>query len=153
MLNTEKDRLSSVKFSIRKKLILVFTSVILSLVLFVSVFIGYRVKKSDIASFQKNVLREMKLTERGIRIFFDNTAKILNTLSGHPDIRAADISLHSYIREKENIKSSDVLRSETELKIASLFKSIENGFPEYLEVYMGTKWGAEIGRASCRERV
>ena len=70
MLNTEKDRLSSVKFSIRKKLILVFTSVILSLVLFVSVFIGYRVKKSDIASFQKNVLREMKLTERGIRIFF-----------------------------------------------------------------------------------
>ena len=144
MLNTEKDRLSSVKFSIRKKLILVFTSVILSLVLFVSVFIGYRVKKSDIASFQKNVLREMKLTERGIRIFFDNTAKILNTLSGHPDVRAADISLHSYIREKENIKSSDVLRSETELKIASLFKSIENGFPEYLEVYMGTKWGGFV---------
>lgn len=53
MLNTEKDRLSSVKFSIRKKLILVFTSVILSLVLFVSVFIGYRVKKIGHRLFSK----------------------------------------------------------------------------------------------------
>ena len=144
MSSTQKNRLSTVKFSIRKKLILVFTSVILSLVLFVSVFVGYRVKKSDIASFQKTVLLEMKLAERGIRIFFDNTAKILNMLSEHPDVRAADVSVHSYIREKENVKSSDVLRSETELKIALLFKSIENGFPEYLEVYMGTKWGGFV---------
>ena len=37
-----------------------------------------------------------------------------------------------------------MLRSEIELKIASLFKSIETGFPEYLEVYMGTKWGGFV---------
>ena len=139
MFNKKKPRLLKVKFSIRKKLILVFTSVILLLVLFVSGFIGYQVRKSDVESFQKTILRDMKLAESGIRIFFDNTSNMLNTLSEHPYTRAADASIHSYIGEKENIKPSDIIRSETESKIALLFKSIDTGFPEYLEVYMGTK--------------
>ena len=144
MFNKKKPRLLKVKFSIRKKLILVFTSVILLLVLFVSGFIGYQVRKSDVESFQKTILRDMKLAESGIRIFFDNTSNMLNTLSEHPYTRAADASIHSYIGEKENIKPSDIIRSETESKIALLFKSIDTGFPEYLEVYMGTKWGGFV---------
>ena len=142
--NKNDDRILKVKFSIRKKLILVFASVILLLVLFVSGFIGYQVRKSDVDSFQKTILRDMKLAESGIRIFFDNTSNMLNMLSEHPYTRAADISIHSYIGEKENIKSSDISRSETESKIALLFKSIDIGFPEYLEVYMGTKWGGFV---------
>ena len=144
MFNNKRPRLLKVKFSIRKKLILVFTSVILLLVLFVSGFIGYQVRKSDVESFQKTILRDMKLAESGIRIFFDNTSNMLNTLSEHPYTRAADASIHSYIGEKENIKPSDIIRSETESKIALLFKSIDTGFPEYLEVYMGTKWGGFV---------
>ena len=144
MFNKKRPRLLKVKFSIRKKLILVFTSVILLLVLFVSGFIGYQVRKSDVESFQKTILRDMKLAESGIRIFFDNTSNMLNTLSEHPYTRAADASIHSYIGEKENIKPSDIIRSETESKIALLFKSIDTGFPEYLEVYMGTKWGGFV---------
>ena len=143
MLDNKKSSLT-VKFSIRKKLILVFASAILLLVLFVSGFIGYRVRKSDIASFQKTVLRDMKLAESGIRIFFDNTSKMLSTLSEHPHVRAADASVHSYIRERATVKASDIVRSETEAKIALLFKSIDTGFPEYLEVYMGTKWGGFV---------
>lgn len=139
MANDNKDRLLTVKFSIRKKLILVFASVILSLVLFVSGFIGYQVRKSDIDTFQTSILRDMKLAESGIRIFFNNTSNMLTTLSERPYARAADTSAHSYIGEKETIKASDIIRSETESKIALLFQSIQNSFPEYLEVYMGAK--------------
>lgn len=144
MANDNKARLLTVKFSIRKKLILVFASVILSLVLFVSGFIGYQVRKSDIDTFQTSILRDMKLAESGIRIFFNNTSNMLTTLSEHPYTRAADTSVHSYRGEKESLKASDITRSESEAKIAMLFQSIHTGFPEYLEVYMGTKWGGFI---------
>ena len=144
MPSNKKDRLLTVKFPIRKKLILVFAAVILLLVLFVSGFIGYQVRKSNITSSQKTILRDMKLAESGIRIFFDNTSNMLNMLSEHPYTRAADTSIHSYISEKNTIKSSDIIRSESESKIALLFKSIATGFPEYLEVYMGTKWGGFV---------
>jgi len=133
-----------VKFSIRRKLIAVFMSVILLLVLFVSIFIGYHVKKSDIISFQKSISHDMRLAESGIRIFFDTTSNMIKMLSEHPYVRAADPSIHSYIQEKENIKAADVVQSETESRIAMLFKSIYSGFPEYLEVYMGTKWGGFV---------
>ena len=144
MLNFNQDRLLTVKFSIRKKLILVFSTVILTLILFVSVFIGYQVRKSNISSFQKTILRDMKLAESSIRIFFDNTSKMLNMLSEHPHVRAADESLHSYRGEVKNVKPSDIIRGETESKIALLFQSISVGFPEYLEVYMGTKWSGFV---------
>ena len=144
MAHNSKNRLLAVKFSIRKKLVLVFTTAILLLVLFVSVFIGYQIRKSDIVSFQKTVLQDMRLAESGIRIFFDNTSNMLNMLSEHPYTRAADGSIHSYIGDRENVKASDITQSETELKIALLFKSIYTGFPEYLEVYMGTKWGGFV---------
>ena len=144
MLHTKQDRLLTVKLSIRKKLILVFITVILTLILFVSGFIGYQVKKSNISSFQKTILRDMKLAESGIRIFFDNTSKMLTMLSEHPYVRAADESLHSYREETESVKSADIIRSDTESKIALLFKSIDTGFPEYLEVYMGTKWSGFV---------
>lgn len=144
MAHNSESRLLTVKFSIRKKLVLVFAAVILLLVLFVSVFIGWQIRKSDIVSFQKTVLQDMRLAESGIRIFFDNTSNMLNMLSEHPYTRAADGSIHSYIGDRENVKASDITQSETEAKIALLFKSIYTGFPEYLEVYMGTKWGGFV---------
>lgn len=86
----------------------------------------------------------MKLAESGIRIFFDNTSKMLNTLSEHPYVRAADESIHSYRKDTKSVTSSDIIRSDTEAKIALLFKTIDIGFPEYLEVYMGTKWSGFV---------
>ena len=143
-LSTKREGLLAVKFSIRKKLIVVFTSVILTLILFVSIFIGFQIRKSNSSSFQKTISREMKLAESGIRIFFDNTSKMLNTLSEHPYVRAADESIHSYRKDTKSVTSSDIIRSDTEAKIALLFKTIDIGFPEYLEVYMGTKWSGFV---------
>ena len=143
-LSTKREGLLAVKFSIRKKLIVVFTSVILTLILFVSIFIGFQIRKSNSSSFQKTISREMKLAESGIRIFFDNTSKMLNTLSEHPYVRAADESIHSYRKDTKSVTSSDIIRSDTEAKIAQLFKTIDIGFPDYLEVYMGTKWSGFV---------
>ena len=139
MLNT--SRTLTVKFSIRKKLILIFAAVILLLVLAVTVFVGYQVKKSNVSSFQKSITRDMKLAESGIRIFFDNASNILKMLSEHRYCREADESIHTYTLDTVNVKASDTVKSETEKRLVSLFKDVYAGCPEYVEVYLGTKWG------------
>ena len=137
----EQFSVKGIHFSIRRKLILVFTTIIIALVLLVSVIIGYQVRKSNIAHFHKSIVRDMKLVENGINIFFDNTSNMLKMLSEHRYCREADASIHSYVLETENIKASETIKSETEQKLVSLFKEIYSSFPEYVEVYLGTKWG------------
>ena len=139
MLNT--NRTLTVKFSIRKKLILIFAAVILLLVLSVSIFVGYQVKKSSTSSFQKSITRDMKLAESGIRIFFDNASNILKMLSEHRYCRQADESIHTYTFDTVKVKASDTVKSETEKRLVSLFKDVYAACPEYVEVYLGTKWG------------
>ena len=139
MLNT--SRTLTVKFSIRKKLILIFAAVILLLIVSVSVFVGYQVKKSNVSSFQKSITRDMKLAESGIRIFFDNASNILKMLSEHRYCRQADESIHTYTLDTVKVKASDTVKSETEKRLVSLFKDVYAACPEYVEVYLGTKWG------------
>ena len=44
-------------FSVRKKLVLIFISIIVNLVILVSLIIGFQVKKSDMESFRGTVLK------------------------------------------------------------------------------------------------
>ena len=117
----EQFSVKGIHFSIRRKLVLVFTTIIIALVLLVSVIIGYQVRKSNIAHFHKSIVRDMKLVENGINIFFDNTSNMLKMLSEHRYCREADASIHSYVLETENIKASETIKSETEQRLVSLF--------------------------------
>lgn len=128
-------------FSVRKKLVLIFISIIVNLVILVSLIIGFQVKKSDMESFRGTVLRDMKLVENGIDLFFGNTTNVLNMLAEHPYCKAADDSINSYVNNKTDEKASDTVKSENEKRLVSLFKRVHSAFPEYVEVYLGTKWG------------
>lgn len=128
-------------FSVRKKLVLIFISIIVNLVILVSLIIGFQVKKSDMESFRGTVLRDMKLVENGIDLFFGNTTNVLNMLAEHPYCKAADDSINSYANNKTDVKASDTVKSENEKRLVSLFKRVHSAFPEYVEVYLGTKWG------------
>ncbi len=138
-MSTKNDL--KVKFPIRSKLVLLFLFVIITLIVLVSAIIGYQVYKASITNFYKTAEDDMKLIERNVELFFSNTSNMLKNLSENPYCREADISLNSYVNEKENIIISDTVKGDTEKKLISLFKRVYSSFPEYREVYLGTKWG------------
>ncbi|UTC67571.1 MULTISPECIES: methyl-accepting chemotaxis protein [unclassified Treponema] len=131
----------SVTFSIRKKLVLVFTFVILTLILLVIGIVGLQVRDSNMDQFYKNTLSNAKLVENGINLFFESKKNMLKMLAEHPDVINADESLHSHINYTKKVELVDIEKSETEQNIVDLFKRIYSAFPEYVEIFMGTKWG------------
>lgn len=56
-------------------------------------------------------------------------------------VKAADDTLHNYSAETRDINVKDTVKSKTELELVSLFKHIQAHFPEFAEVYLGTRWG------------
>ena len=128
-------------YSIRHKLVLTFTVIILLLLAAIAGIIGYVSKRNSISRFYTTASSELKHIGEGITVFFDNTKNVLNVLAEHPDVRNADSSVHRYMFDKVDIKASDTVKSETENKLVVLFKHFFTCFDEYLEVYLGTKWG------------
>lgn len=128
-------------FSIRNCLVLISTLGILLLILAVAYILGYTNRTNCIARFYANTNSELLHIEDGVKMFFDGTKKVLNILADHPDVKSADDSLYQYRLNTVNIKVSDMVKSETEKTLVSLFKHFLSRFDEYVEVYLGTKWG------------
>ncbi|MBQ9239031.1 MAG: HAMP domain-containing protein, partial [Treponema sp.] len=138
------DNTMAFAFSIRRKLTVVFSAVIIVFVFFVSVVIGYHVRKSTSNQFHSTIVQDVQLIGNSFQIFFNSNSAVLNTLAEHPYCRAADSSIHTYMQERERVRTTDVVQSETEKNIATLFRWVYSHFPEYLEVYMGTRWGGYV---------
>ena len=69
------------RFSIRYKLISIFTVSIITLIFFIITIIGFQIRKTDRERFYKNMQQNIKLIEYDINSFFDNTKYMLRMLS------------------------------------------------------------------------
>ncbi|MGI5058411.1 HAMP domain-containing methyl-accepting chemotaxis protein [Treponema pectinovorum] len=128
-------------FSLRKKLLIIFTVIIFSLVNLVSFIIGYQTKKANVNNFRESSLRDMKLFDRNIELFFNTASNVLNMLSEHEYCKEAYGNLNSYINTTQKTKVSSTLKTQQEIRLRNLFKEVTASFPDYVEVYMGTTQG------------
>ncbi|WP_147615427.1 HAMP domain-containing methyl-accepting chemotaxis protein [Treponema pectinovorum] len=136
-LKAKKEKI----FSLRKKLLIIFTVIIFSLVNLVSFIIGYQTKKANVNNFRESSLRDMKLFDRNIELFFDTASNVLNMLSEHEYCKEAYGNLNSYINTTQKTKVSSTLKTQQEIRLRNLFKEVTASFPDYVEVYMGTTQG------------
>ncbi|MGP1576245.1 MAG: methyl-accepting chemotaxis protein [Treponema sp.] len=128
-------------FSIRLQLLIAFTVVISALLTSVSVFTGAQLKKSSMLHFTGIMEHDLMLIGNTIQLLFDDTANMLSMLAKQEDVRNAGTELYSHVNDTENKKMTDIERTPRDLKIRNLFKNVQENFPDYVEVYMGTKWG------------
>jgi len=129
------------KVSIRQKMLISFTVTILISIIATCIVLGLQIRQSAISSFQISTGKELAQIDRAITIFFDKTFKMATMISEMPSVKKADESLHSYVAETKKVSPKEFTRSEIEVDIATQFKLINTTHPEYVEVYMGTKWG------------
>ena len=127
--------------SIRIKLVLMFTLCIMLLISLISLAVGLHIREENKTSFSVRTAQDLKYIGDGISIFFDDTKNVLTMLSRHPDVRSADSSLHSYVNEHGIVQIRNTVKSETEQRLVALFKNVFASFSEYIEVYLGTRWG------------
>ncbi|WP_149554006.1 cache domain-containing protein [Treponema pectinovorum] len=128
-------------FSLRKKLLIIFTVIIFTLVNLVSFIIGYQTKKANVNNFRESSLRDMKLFDRNIELFFNTASNVLNMLSEHEYCKEAYGNLNSYINTTQKTKVSSTLKTQQEIRLRNFFKEVTASFPDYVEVYMGTTQG------------
>jgi methyl-accepting chemotaxis protein len=129
------------KLSIRKKLLLAFTSTILTSILITCVVLGLQIRDSAIATFHGSAAKELAQIDRAIGIFVDKALKMTTMIATSPSVQAADESVHSYVAETRPLSPKDITRSDVERDMVAFFKLINKTHPEYVEVFIGTKWG------------
>ncbi|UTC77163.1 methyl-accepting chemotaxis protein [Treponema sp. OMZ 799] len=128
-------------FSIRWKIILILVVIIVVFSVVTVGFIGTTLNRNSIKRFNRIVPRDLSYISNSFQLFFNNSKAVLNSLAEDEAVRNADDSIYSYISSTKKVKASDTIKSETEKQLVKRFKNIFSNFPEYVEVYMGTKWG------------
>lgn len=103
--------------------------------------IGVRVRRSGIEQFGENMSRETALVENSINLFFSETFDDLSMLASHPAVNAADNSIESYYDTSSATMTHSRELSSTEAEMTDLFRRIFDAKEQYVEVFMGTKWG------------
>lgn len=127
--------------SISGKLVLGFSFSITILIICLTVTICTRLKKESLKSFEQEWTSTLSHVGNTISTVFNNTQNSLKMLADNEILKNVDDSLHSYVNETGQIKVSETQKSLVEQELVRLFKSFYTAYPEYVEVYYGTKWG------------
>lgn len=128
-------------FSIRRKIILFLIVIIVVFSGVTIAFIGSTLNRNSIKRFNRIVPRDLYYIANSFQLFFNSSNAVLSALAEDEDVRNADDTLYSYVSSAKKIKVADTVKSEMEKKLVKKFKNTFSNFPEYVEVYLGTKWG------------
>ncbi|MDE6244655.1 MAG: HAMP domain-containing protein [Treponemataceae bacterium] len=134
----------SLIFTIQKKLISFSSCIILVLVLLVVSIIGLRVRRSSIRQFHENIERETALVEHSVNMFFLDTMRNVEMLASHPDVRLVNEDINSYVDRSTLTDLKTVQRTPLERRIFQLLREMFTSHPDYVEVFLGTKWGGKV---------
>lgn len=131
-------------FTIRGKLVIFSSFIIVFLSLLVVAVVGLRIKKSSEEQFRTNMERETALVESSINIFLAGTKSNVEMLASHPDIRLINDEINSYVDRPELTDLKTVERTALERRIYDLLRSTFVSHNDYVEVFLGTKWGGKV---------
>ena len=128
-------------FSIRLQILVAFAAVIVTLLVLVSVFSGLHLKRVSTAYFNRLAAEGLVKIGSAVSELFTQTGHVVEMLASQDDVRNADESLYSHVATTQAVRMTSIERSPIDTKIRRFFKAVKASFPDYIEVYMGTKWG------------
>ena len=129
------------KFSIRLQILVAFAVVIITLLSLVSVFTGLHLKRVSTTYFNRLAAEGLVKIGAAVTELFTQTGYVVEMLASQDDVRNADESLYSHVATTQAVLMTSIERSPIDTKIRRFFKDVKASFPDYIEVYMGTKWG------------
>ena len=129
------------KFSIRLQILVAFAAVIVTLLVLMSVFSSLHLKRVSTTYFNRLAAEGLVKIGTSVSELFIQTGHMVEMLASQDDVRNADESLYSHVATTQAVRMTSIKRSPIDTKIRRFFKAVKASFPDYIEVYMGTKWG------------
>ncbi len=127
--------------SIRNKLLILLTVIIVALVVSISTMVGFRLKKIALKEFEDNMLLNISLIEHEINLFFNNAKDMVRLLANNPTVKTADNSFNKYYNKTTVSDVTTAQKSPKEQKIFNIFNTVHNNYEDYVCVFMGMKDG------------
>ena len=127
--------------SIRFRLLRAITITIISIIGFISAVVGYELYKRNTALFNEFTAQQFFNVEKSINLLIQKGENVVTMLASHPAVRGADDTIYNYTIEAQKSGRIYTHTGKTEQELVTLFKTIEESFSEFQDVYMGTRWG------------
>ena len=131
--------------SIRFRLLRAITITIISIIGFICAVVGYALYKRNTAQFNEFTAQQFFNIEKSIQIFIKNGRNAIQMLADHPAVKNADETIYNYTAETKRAGKTYTHDGKAEQDISVLFNLIKKHYPEFKEIYMGTKWGGTVG--------
>ena len=117
------------------------TITIISIVGFICAVIGVQLYKKNIAQFDEFTAQQFFNIEKSVSLFIQNGKSAVKMLAENPAVKNADETIYNYTIEAQKSGIIYTHTGKAEREMVTLFKAIEKSFPEFQDVYMGTRWG------------
>ncbi|PIE74531.1 MAG: methyl-accepting chemotaxis protein [Deltaproteobacteria bacterium] len=130
--------------TIRNKLIFSFLVSTITPIILLCVITGNNIKKDSFHTFNETTNTELKRIENLLYIFMDDIKENAVMVSKNPHVSAADESITSFLQTTSETNFSDSPPSAIEKRIIDLFHAMRINHKNYVDVFMGTKFGGFI---------
>ena len=140
-INDAKEGRVSFFSSIRTKMIFAVMLTVSVLVVCACLIVGSQMNRINTEQFHRFMEQQLSVVAQTVRSVIQNAEHAVGSLADHPLIKGADDTLHDYSEETKAVLIKDTRKSKTERDLVELFTLIEKNYPEFAEVYLGTKWG------------
>ena len=127
--------------SIRFRLLRAITITIISIISFISAVVGYELYKKNTAQFNEFTAQQFFNIEKSINFLIQKGENVVTMLAIHPAVLGADETIYNYTIEAQKSGIVYTHAGKAEQEMVTLFKAIEESFPEFQDIYMGTRWG------------
>ena len=127
--------------SIRTKMIFAVMLTVSVLVVCACLIVGSQMNRINTEQFHRFMEQQLSVVAQTVRSVIQNAEHAVGSLADDPLIKGADDTLHDYSEETKAVLIKDTRKSKTERDLVELFTLIEKNYPEFAEVYLGTKWG------------
>ncbi len=117
------------------------TITIISIVGFICAVIGVQLYKKNIVQFDEFTAQQFFNIEKSVSLFIQNGKSVVKMLAENPAVQNADETIYNYTIEAQKSGIVYTHNGKAEREMVTLFKAIEESFPEFQDVYMGTRWG------------
>ncbi|QSI03418.1 methyl-accepting chemotaxis protein [Treponema pedis] len=139
-------------FSLRAKFIIILTAAIIVLAAGICTVIGIQLYIMNTEQFNRFIEQEFSAINQTVQLFTRNNKNTVNVLSEHSAIKNAGKTLRNQTPEGETyVRDRTEADIQNERTILSVLANIEKNYPEFVEVYIGTKWGGEATSAGKEE--
>jgi len=117
------------------------TITIISIVGFICAVIGVQLYKKNIVQFDDFTAQQFFNIEKSVSLFIQNGKSALGMLAENSAVKSADETLYNYTDEAARSSIAYTHTGKAERDIVFVFENMRKHYPEFKQMYVGTKWG------------